>query len=240
MVVSDLDPETTGSRGGAAGSAVLRPCNVGDAAQYAAFLDWVEDEVGPIDLLCNNPAVFGGPEGGSLQTTEETWERSWQVNVMSHVRSATQLVPRMLRRGGGYFLQTISAAGIITSNSQVAYTTTKHTGVGFAEWLSLNYGDRGIGVSCLCPTAVETRPGQFADYPEIGLVQTPAEIAEVTVRGLRDETFLILPNPAVGGSFRKKAEDYDAWLARTRKRIAPIKARGPWDDEFPVPDPSTY
>jgi NAD(P)-dependent dehydrogenase (short-subunit alcohol dehydrogenase family) len=234
VVVSDLDEAAARAVGEELGQP-HRACNVGDADEYAAFIDWVEDEVGPIDLLCNNPAVFGGPEGGNLQTTEATWERSWQVNVMSHVRSATQLVPRMLERGGGYFLQTVSAAGLITSNSQVAYTVTKYADIGFAEWLRLNYGDRGIGVSCLCPTAVETRPGQFANHPDIGLVQTPAEIAEHVVQGLDAEHFLILPNPAVGGSFRKKATDYDAWLDRTIERIGPIKPRGPWDDRFPPP-----
>jgi NAD(P)-dependent dehydrogenase (short-subunit alcohol dehydrogenase family) len=239
VVISDVDADRTAAAAEQLGQP-HRAVDVGNPADFEAFLDWVEDEVGPIDLMCNNPAIFGGPEGGNLQTTEATWERSWQVNVMSHVRSARQLVPRMLRRGGGYFLQTISAAGLITSNSQVAYTTTKYAGIGFAEWLRLNYSDRGIGVSCLCPTAVETRPGQFAGNPSIGLVQTPAEIAAVTVEGLAAERFLILPNPAVGGSFRKKAADYDAWLARTTKRISPIKPRGPWDDEFPVPDPSTY
>ena len=156
---------------------------------------------------------------------------------MAHVRSATKLVPRMLERGGGYFLQTVSAAGLITSNSQVAYTVTKHAAIGFAEWLVLNYGDRNIRVSCLCPTAVETSPGQFASMPEIGLVQSAAEVADAALHGVEDETFLILPNPAVGGSFRKKAVDYDVWLERTIKRISPIKPRGPWDDRFPPPIP---
>jgi NAD(P)-dependent dehydrogenase (short-subunit alcohol dehydrogenase family) len=233
VVVSDID-EVAMTAVADRLSQPSRVCNVGDREEYCAFLDWVEKDIGPIDLLCNNPAVFGGPEGGNLQTTEETWERSWQVNVMSHVRSAQQLVPRMLERGGGYFLQTVSAAGLITSNSAAAYTVTKHAAIGFAEWLMLDYGDRNIGVSCLCPTAVETRPGQF-DGMDIGLVQTPAEIADHTVRGLEAENFLILPNPAVGGSFRKKAADYDTWLARTIERIAPIKQPGPWDDRFPPP-----
>jgi NAD(P)-dependent dehydrogenase (short-subunit alcohol dehydrogenase family) len=228
VVVSDLDEANTERVGEDLGQP-RRVCDVGDADEYSAFLDWVEHDIGPIDLLCNNPAIFGGPEGGNLQTTEATWERSWQVNVMAHVRSATQLVPRMLERGGGYFLQTLSAAALITSNSAAAYTVTKHAGLGFAEWLMLNYSDRGIRVSCLCPTAVATQPDAFADMPGIGLVQTPEEIAEHAVRGLDDERFLILPNPAVGGSFRKKATDYDAWLERTTTRIQPIKQPGPWD-----------
>ncbi len=163
VVVSDLDEGSTRQVGEELGQP-HRACDVGDAEQYAAFLDWVEDDVGPIDLLCNNPAIFGGPEGGNLQTTEETWERSWQVNVMAHVRSATQLVPRMLERGGGYFLQTLSAAALITSNSAAAYTVTKHAGLGFAEWLMLNYSDRGIKVSCICPTAVANATGRVRGH----------------------------------------------------------------------------
>jgi len=228
VVVSDVDGDAAARVGGELGQP-YRPCNVGDAEEYPAFLDWVERDVGPIDLLCNNPAVFGGPEGGNLQTAEDTWDRSWQVNVMAHVRSATHLVPRMLERGGGYFLQTLSAAALITSNSPAAYTVTKHAALGFAEWLMLNYSDRNVRVSCLCPTAVETTPGQFAGMPDIGLVQTPADIADFAVRGLDAEAFLILPNPAVGGSFRKKATDYDAWIARTTERIRPIRMPGPWD-----------
>jgi NAD(P)-dependent dehydrogenase (short-subunit alcohol dehydrogenase family) len=227
VVVSDLDAETAAATGERLGQP-WRPCDVGDAADLAGLIEWVEADIGPIDLFCSNPAIFGGPEGGNLQTSEQTWERSWQVNVMAHVRSATQLVPRMLQRGGGYFLQTLSAAALITANSGVAYTVTKHAGLGFAEWLVLNYGDKGIKVSCLCPTAVQTRAGQFDRTPEIGLVQTPAEIAAVTVDGLRAESFLILPNPAVGGSFRKKAADYDGWLVRTTERIRQMRPPSPF------------
>jgi NAD(P)-dependent dehydrogenase (short-subunit alcohol dehydrogenase family) len=103
----------------------------------------------------NRPALqqpfhLGSPEGGNLQTNEETWERSWQV--IADVRSVQRLLTRMMARGGGHFRQTISAAGLITSNSAAAYTVTKHAALGFAEWLRLYHGDRYIKVSCLCPT----------------------------------------------------------------------------------------
>ena len=190
----------------------------------------------PIDLFVSN-AAYGFTGGITVDgverhfdlhdTSEHAWEASWQINVMAHVRAARRLVPLMLERGGGYFLNTVSAAGLITSNSQLAYTVTKHADIGFAEWLALNYGHRGIGVSCLCPTAVATRPGQFDSMPGIGLVQTPADVAEFVVDGLEREAFLILPNPAVGGSFRKKAADYDAWIARTQARLAAMPGISP-------------
>jgi NAD(P)-dependent dehydrogenase (short-subunit alcohol dehydrogenase family) len=232
VVVSDIDPDTT-SRVASALAMPSRVADVGSSASLTELIDWVESDVGPIDLFCSNPAVFGGPEGGNFETTDETWDKSWRVNSMSHVWAARQLVPKMLKRGGGYFLQTLSAAALITGPSELAYTVTKHAALGFAEWLALNYGDRGIKVSCLCPTAVETRENQFDGTTpvsaNIGLVQTPAEVAEFAVRGIEDETFLILPNPAVGGSFRKKATDYDAWLERSITRMKDFRPPSPFD-----------
>src|ERR1700744_6009809 len=70
-----------------------RHCDVSDAAEYRDHLDWVEREIGPIDLLCNHPALIQGPEGGNFQTTDGTLDKAWATNVMPHIRSARQLVP---------------------------------------------------------------------------------------------------------------------------------------------------
>src|SRR5262245_56680658 len=107
VVVSDLSADLTAVAANG-GDGPSRALDVGDRNALAAFIDWIEKDVGPIDLFCSNPAVFSGPEGGNFQTTEETWDKSWQVNVMSHIRAAQQLTPLMIKRGGGYFLQTLS------------------------------------------------------------------------------------------------------------------------------------
>ncbi|MBW8825683.1 MAG: SDR family oxidoreductase [Acidobacteria bacterium] len=229
VVISDINEELMASVAETLGMPAIA-CNVADPAALANLIEQTEREIGPIDLFCSNAAYgFGGPvpnttgNQGGLDATEDDWERSWQINVMAHIRAARQLIPLMLERGGGYFLNTVSAAGLITSISGAPYTVTKHADIGWAEWIMLNYGDQGIGVSCLCPTAIATKPGQFDGNETIGLVQTPAEVAQYVVDGLDEERFLILPNPAVGGSFLKKATDYDAWLARTIARIGAMK-----------------
>jgi NAD(P)-dependent dehydrogenase (short-subunit alcohol dehydrogenase family) len=119
-------------------------------------------------------------------------------------------------------------AGPLTGPSGPGYTMTKHGALGFAEWLTLNYGHQGIRVSCLCPNAVYTgmfgRPldDESAAPPDggaLGEVLMPEDVAGTVIESMDAERFLILPHPRVGDSFLRKATDYDAWLRRTRDRL---------------------
>jgi NAD(P)-dependent dehydrogenase (short-subunit alcohol dehydrogenase family) len=231
VVVLDLNGASAQAVAAAIGGRAIQ-CDVGERARLDSAIDTVADEVGPIDLFCSNAAVFGGDGStGLAETTEGLWASAINVNLMAHIWAATKLVPLMEARGGGYFLQVLSAAGLITGPSALSYTVTKHAGIGFAEWLSINHRANGIGVSCLCPTAVATPqlqlpPANAEDErirTQLGLIQTPEEVAEITIRGLDRETFLILPNERVGTSFLHKAEDYDRWLDHTSRRVAKMR-----------------
>lgn len=109
-------------------------CDVGDRAQLDAVIDTIEAGMGPIDLFCSNAAIFGGDASTGLAgTSGDLWAKAIDVNLMAHIWAATKLVPLMEARGGGYFLQVLSAAGLITGPSPLSYTVTKHAGIGFAE-----------------------------------------------------------------------------------------------------------
>jgi NAD(P)-dependent dehydrogenase (short-subunit alcohol dehydrogenase family) len=146
------------------------------------------------------------------------------------VYAARRLVPGWLERGEGYFLSTASAAGLLTQIGSAPYSVSKHAAVAFAEWLAVTYGDRGVRVSCLCPMGVDTpllREGFGAGGGEdalaarvvaaAGEVMGPDDVAEVVVEGLRDERFLILSHADVLEFFRRKAADYDRWIAGMRR-----------------------
>ena len=196
--------------------------DVSNPEHIKSTLNEIIDQVGKIDLFCSNAGI---QQLGTLSTSDEAWHDTWQVNVMSHIYAARVLIPHMLDHKEGYFLITVSAAGLLNMPGSMAYATTKHAAIGMAENLSIMYGDKGIKVSALCPQLVETNmvtsAGVLAkDHPVMrdGLL-TAEQVADDTVKGIAKENFLILPHKQVLRYIQGKAHDYDAWLAGIRKLI---------------------
>lgn len=216
VVVADLD--------GAGAQAVAREIggrsealDVSDPAAIRALVDASIANEGPIDLFCSNAgiAIPGGEE-----VDDAAWDRIWQINTMAHVYAARAVLPSMLERGEGYLLNTASAAGLLSQIGSAPYSVTKHAAVGFAEWLSITYGDRGIKVSILCPQAVRTAMTAGAEGGGVAGVDgmlEPEALAESVITGLADEKFLILPHPVVLEYMQRKAGDYDRWLGGMRR-----------------------
>jgi NAD(P)-dependent dehydrogenase (short-subunit alcohol dehydrogenase family) len=205
------------------------PVNVASESDIQMLVDEVLKRHGPIDLFCSNAGV--GVEGDCC-APDRDWLRSWETNVMAHVYAARAVLPGMLARQEGYLLQTVSAAGLLTMLGSAPYAVTKHAALGLAEWLSITYGDRGIKVSALCPLGVKTRMLERAEFGGgtflLEDAMEPEEIATAVVQGLEAERFLILPHPKVQEYLRRKADDYDRWLAGMRRLQAsmiPLKAQ---------------
>lgn len=173
-----------------------------------------------IDLFCSNAGIA---VTGDEQTPDGDWSRCWSVNVMAHVYAARAVIPHMLARGGGYLLQTVSAAGLLTHPQSATYAVTKHASLAFAEWLSITYGDRGIRVSALCPQGVRTdmlRRAEAEGTRRSFLLDSalePEQVADEAVTGIAAERFLILPHPEVAEFVRRRAGDHDRWLRGMRR-----------------------
>jgi len=204
----------------------VRKCDVAQRAEVEALVEDVETTLGPIDLFCSNAGILpiDAEPDNAASTSELEWNRAWAVNVMAHVHAAHALLPRMISRKRGYFLQTVSAAGLLSQIGSAAYSTTKHAAIGFAESLAITHKDHGIRVSVLCPQAVQTPmiEGKQMNGADIDGVITAEAVADATIEGLRKETFLILPHPNVATYVTKKAENYDRWLggmAKLRRSI---------------------
>ena len=201
------------------------PTNVAVEHDIVHLVERATAEYGQVDLFCSNAGIImrGGPDA-----TNEAWQHIWDINVMAHVYAARAVLPQMLERGDGYLLQTASAAGLLSQIGSAPYAVTKHAAVGFAEWLSITYGDQGIKVSCLCPQGVRTKMllGERGDRKSFLLAGSVSaeQAAETVVRGLEAERFLILPHPEVLEYYQRKGADYDRWLKGMRKLQAKVEA----------------
>lgn len=185
--------------------------DVSKEAELVDLIETTERDHGPIDLFCSNAGIG---LGRGIDEPDEVWQTIWEVNVMSHVYAARHLVPRMAARGGGYLLNTASAAGLLSQVGSVTYAVTKHAAVALAEWLAITHGRDGIKVSVLCPQAVRTAmtAGNEQGVASVDGMLEPEQVAEAVVRALAEERFLVLPHPEVAEYIRRKAGDYDRWL----------------------------
>jgi NAD(P)-dependent dehydrogenase (short-subunit alcohol dehydrogenase family) len=191
-------------------------CDVGKEADVRHLVAEAERHYGPVDIFFFSNAGIG--RGGHEDALDKDWADSWAIHVMAHVYAARALVPGMLARKSGYLLNTASAAGLLASMGSAPYGVTKHAAVALAEHLSIQYGDKGIAVSVLCPQAVDTNMLRMAGATAAsvdGVLNTEA-VAQTVIEAMDAETFLILPHPEVKEYMSRKL-DRDRWLRGMRR-----------------------
>lgn len=230
VVIGDVDEPAAQATAAAirenGGRAVAVAADATSPAGVDAMITSAQREFGPVDGYVANAGVVG-PAGLG---TDADWDRVLDVNLRAHIRAADALVPQWLSRGSGYFVSVASAAGLLTQLGAAAYAVSKHAAVGFAEWLAITYGDKGIGVSCVCPMGVQTpllasvRDAADAtsrlaarSITTAGAVLDAREVAELTVEAVLTDRFLVLPHPEVLDMYRQKGADYDRWIAGMRR-----------------------
>ncbi|NNG98462.1 SDR family oxidoreductase [Gordonia araii] len=228
VVVADLDGEATEATAASLpeGSAVAVAGDTSRPAVIDAQIAAAEKAFGPVDMYFANAGIGGAP---GLAATDDDWTLALDVNLLAHVRAARALVPGWAARGSGYFVTTASAAGLLSQIGSATYSTTKHAAVGFAEWLSITYGDEGVGVSCVCPMGVDTallRPDREVSAEEAlmlhtvesaGEVLTPENVASAVLDAVEQGRFLVLPHPEVLDMYRGKGADYGRWIGGMRR-----------------------
>lgn len=200
--------------------------DVSDEAAIVRLVEETESAHGPIGLFVSN-AGYGTIAG--VEDSNERIQAMWEVHVMAHVYAARAVLPSMIANGGGYLLNTASAAGLLTQIGSLAYSVTKAAAVSLGEWLAMTHHHQGIRVSVLCPQAVATnivanspdfaaraRDGVAGSASQDG-VKSPADVAQDCIDAIRAERFLVLPHPEVQTYVERKAADRDRWLAGMRR-----------------------
>ena len=202
---------------------ISKICDVTDEKELTKIIDEINHEFGLVDIFCSNAGILSL---GNEQTSIKDWNKNWDLHVMSHVFAAKKLIPEMLKRGSGYFVNTSSAAGLLSHIDSVTYSTTKHAAIGFAEWIAITYGKQGIGVSILCPQAVETAmtKGREKEVSALDGMMKPEQVALDVIKAIKEESFLISPHNQVIGYFQNKANNYSRWIGGMQKLRQKLKS----------------
>jgi NAD(P)-dependent dehydrogenase (short-subunit alcohol dehydrogenase family) len=215
VVVTDIDA-----------AAVERVAKAIDSVGLAADIT-VEDNVravadlarrtyGEIDVWYSNAGFAGPRQPGDIQDNS-LWELGWNLHVMSHVYAAREVAPSMVERGDGYLLQTASVVALSAQVEKASYSVTKHAALALSEWLAITYRPKGVKVSCFCPGPMLTQmllSNEFPeDHPVLQMALSPEQVADLLVRGIEAERFLILDSDTSIEALVSKANDYDAWIA---------------------------
>jgi NAD(P)-dependent dehydrogenase (short-subunit alcohol dehydrogenase family)/DNA-binding NarL/FixJ family response regulator len=222
VVVNDLDQAAAHSVAVEIGGFAVQG-DVGTDRGVTDLLDAAREFLGDVDIYCSNAGTVAG---AGPETPDDLWQHAWEVNAMAHVRAARALLPGWLERGGGTFVVTASAAGLLTMLGAAPYSVTKHAAVGFAEWLAATYSHRGLTVHCVCPQGVRTQ--MLADSGRAGEIVLadaaiePERVADALAAALAEGTFFVLPHPEVHDYYVRRATDTDRWLhgmSRLQRRI---------------------
>jgi NAD(P)-dependent dehydrogenase (short-subunit alcohol dehydrogenase family) len=178
---------------------------------------------GDIDIVMNN--VGGMLNGNPEDIPVGEWERMFNLNVMSAVRSNAYFMPRMLARRSGHIVNTASFAGLFPyAASRVAYVAAKTAVVAMSESLAIYLHPQGVRVSCLCPGPVltgvlDTMKTWSAKTMMLGpgshfVLKEVEEVAATLADGMRDGKVLIPTHEEVWETLREHAAGPDKFIQK--------------------------
>jgi len=176
--LNDVLAKVTAGEIGATGHAL----DVTDPDSYAAFVAEVEEQHGPVDVLVNNAGVM--PNGGFLELGARTDRMTMEINVFGVMHGMRLVLPGMLERGRGHVVNVASLAGKFPVKGLATYNASKFAVVGLTAATRLEYADRGVSLSAVLPSAVDTALASGLDMKPIPKVP-PTAIAAAVVDSVR-------------------------------------------------------
>jgi len=186
--IGDLDVELARQTASELGGAVRAyELDVTSRPSFAAFLDSVESDLGPLDVLVNNAGIM--PITPFLEETDDSAVRQLDINVHGTIFGMKEALPRMLGRRTGHIVNLASVAGKGGFPYLATYCATKHAVVGLTEAVRGEYLDSGIGFTVVMPAMVNTeltagvKAGRGVEKAE------PEDVAAAIVEAIQYDRF---------------------------------------------------
>jgi NAD(P)-dependent dehydrogenase (short-subunit alcohol dehydrogenase family) len=227
VAVGDLNDvlakETAASYGGTG-----HPLDVTDPESYAAFLDAVALEHGPLDILVNNAGVM--PNGGFLDLDAKTDRMTIEINLFGVLHGMRHALPGMLERKRGHIVNVASLAGKFPVKGLATYNASKFAVVGLSAATRLEYAHRGVSISAVLPSAVDTALASGLDMRPIPKVK-PEEIAAAVLDSVRSRKGEIAVPGYVGALASASAITPEPVLNLLRRIMRDDRALAPDSEE---------
>lgn len=128
--------------------------DVSDARSVRAAVADAEARLGPVDVLVNNAGI--DVIGPFLESSEETWDRLWAVNLKGTLLATRAVLPGMVARERGRVVNIGSDAGRVGSSGEAVYSATKGGVIAFTKTLAREVARHGVTVNCVCPGPTDT------------------------------------------------------------------------------------
>ncbi|NQV56319.1 MAG: SDR family NAD(P)-dependent oxidoreductase [Rhodospirillales bacterium] len=161
--------------------------DVTDRDAMSAAADEAESRFGAVQVVCNNAGVAS--RGFLADATYEDWDWVLGVNLGGVINGIRTFVPRLIAGGiGGHVVNTASLAGLMASPGNSVYCTSKFAVVGLSEGLRKELAPKGIGVTVLCPAAINTRFNENARNRPAAFKNTGTQMSDAQM-ALLDQSF---------------------------------------------------
>ena len=204
VAIGDLDAPLAEKTASELGSGMIGlPLDVTDRASFSAFLDEVERQLGPLDVLVNNAGIM--PVGPFVAESDASAERLVDINVHGVILGSKLAIERFMPRGRGHIVQLASIAGKEGFPGGVTYCATKHAVVGLTEALRAELRGTGIELHQVLPIGVNTELYSGVSAARGFPTAEPAEVASTIVELLQTGKFELYVPRQVGAITRMQA-----------------------------------
>ena len=154
VAIGDVDEVAAKQAATEFGLALHAKLDVTDVDSFAAFLDQVEEALGPIDVLINNAGIM--PVGRLVDEPAAVTRRIIDINVLGVITGSKLAAQRMVPRGRGHVINVASLAGEIYTSGLASYCASKYAVVGFTDAARVEHRQTGVDFSMVMPSFVNT------------------------------------------------------------------------------------
>ena len=197
VALADLDQDAVDKAANDIGAgAIGLALDVSDLDAYTRYIDEVERQLGPLDILCNVAGIM--PIGRFEEESANTTARLIDVNLHAVIHSTKEAARRMKARRSGHIVNVASGAGWIAGGGGATYCASKFGVVGYSEAVSLELRGTDVEISVVGPAVIKTDlSAGLKDVRGVRAV-APEEVADAIVEGLKSPRFAIFVPKAIG------------------------------------------